>query len=135
VVHSENNASTTEPVHFLQIWILPRKGGLPAGYEQKTFSDDEKRGRLRLVASPDGAEGSVVVQQDVRLYAALLEPGQSVSHAFGRGRTGWLQVARGAAAMGSTALEEGDGVAIEREPEVELRATAAAELLLFELPC
>ena len=134
VMHSEQNASKTEPVHFLQIWILPRKSGLPAGYEQKHYSDDDKRGRLRLVASPDGAEGSVTVQQDVRLYASLLGRGDAVTHGFDKGRTGWLHVARGAAALNGTPLKAGDGVAIAGELKVELRADGLAEVLLFDLP-
>ena len=99
VTHSEYNASKTEPVHLLQIWILPSRSGLPSGYEQKYFSDAEKRGRLRLVASPDGADGSVRIQQNARMFASLLEGGQSVSHEFEKGRLGWLHVARGSAEM------------------------------------
>src|SRR3954466_15441084 len=113
VTHSEYNASKTAPVHFLQIWIIPSGRGLPAGYEQKHFSEDDRRGRLRLVASPDGADGSVRLQQDARLYAALLTPGQAVTHRFARGRKGWLHLARGAAELGTTALAAGDGAAIE----------------------
>src|SRR6187455_859487 len=106
VTHSEFNASKTEPVHFLQIWLLPSRPGLPAGYEQKFFSDEEKRGRLRLVASPDGADGSVRIQQDARLYAALLDGGE-VTHAFGAGRRGWLQVARGSVEANGHSLKTG----------------------------
>ncbi len=135
VVHSEYNASGTAPVHFLQIWILPRRGGLPSGYEQKHFTDEDKRGRLRLVASPDGAEGSVTLQQDARVYAALLGGGQAAKHAFAPGRKGWLHVARGAASLNGTALAAGDGVAIEEEGEVALAGgDGGGELLLFDLP-
>jgi hypothetical protein len=134
VVHSEYNPSEDSPVHFLQIWLVPRRPGLPPGYEQKRFSDDEKRGRLRLVASPDGADGSVRLQQDARMFAALLEPGQAVSHAFEGGRTGWLHVARGSAELDGHSLKEGDGVAIEGVPEISLRSTGSGEVLLFDLP-
>src|SRR5436853_402125 len=99
VTHSEYNASAQIPVHFLQIWLLPRRNGLPSGYEQKFFGDDDKRGRLRLVASPDGADGSVRIEQDARMFATLLREGQSVAHAFAGGRKGWLQVVKGTAAV------------------------------------
>jgi redox-sensitive bicupin YhaK (pirin superfamily) len=133
VTHSEYNASKTAPVHFLQIWIIPSAPGLPAGYEQKHFSEDERRGRLRLVASPDGAEGSVRIQQDARLYAGLLGPGAAVTHRLARGRKGWLHLARGTAQLGSTALAAGDGVAIEGEEELALSSRDGAEVLLFDL--
>jgi redox-sensitive bicupin YhaK (pirin superfamily) len=133
VVHSEFNASPDARVHFLQIWVQPRAKGLPAGYEQKHFSEEEKRGRLRLVASPDGAEGSVRIQQDARLFAALLEKGQAVRHPLAAGRKGWLQVARGSVQLNGTALKAGDGVAIEGEPQLELSTDSSAEVLLFDL--
>jgi redox-sensitive bicupin YhaK (pirin superfamily) len=132
VTHSEYNASKSSPVHFLQIWILPAGRGLPAGYEQKHFSEDDRRGRLRLVASPDGAEGSVRIQQDARLYAGLLAPGDAVTHRFA-GRKGWLHLARGAAELGGTALAAGDGVAIDGEQEVAISSRAGGEILLFDL--
>ena len=134
VSHSEYNASEERPVHFLQIWLVPRRAGLRPGYEQKRFADDDKRGRLRLVASPDGADGSVRIEQDARMYAALLEPGQSVSHAFAGGRRGWLHVARGAAELNGTALEAGDGVAIAEEAAIALSSSRGGEVLLFDLP-
>jgi redox-sensitive bicupin YhaK (pirin superfamily) len=121
-------------VHFLQIWIMPSANGLPSGYEQKHFSDDDKRGRLRLVASPDGAEGSVRVQQDARMYAGLLEKGAAVKHAFAPGRLGWLHVARGSVKLGQQTLSAGDGVAIEGEASLELSAADKGEVLLFDLP-
>jgi redox-sensitive bicupin YhaK (pirin superfamily) len=133
VTHSEYNASKTAPVHFLQIWIIPSAPGLPAGYEQKHFSEDDRRDRLRLVASPDGAQGSVRIQQDARLYAAVLGPAAAVTHRFARGRKGWLHVARGAAQLGNTALAAGDGVAIDGEEELALRSPDGAEILLFDL--
>jgi len=135
VTHSEFNGSSTDPVHFLQIWLLPSRPGLPSGYEQKFFGDDQKRGRLRLVASPDGADGSVRIQQDARLYATLLDGGQSVRHAFGAGRKGWAHVARGAAQVGPHRLSAGDGVAIDGEAELVIAGTdGGGEVLLFDLP-
>jgi redox-sensitive bicupin YhaK (pirin superfamily) len=131
VTHSEFNASKDQPVHFLQIWILPRSAGLPAGYEQKFFADDDKRGRLRLVASPDGADGSVRIQQDARMYATIVGPGASVAHELG-GRKGWLHVARGSAEVNGQSLSAGDGVAIDGEPRVTISSTSSGEVLLFE---
>jgi redox-sensitive bicupin YhaK (pirin superfamily) len=133
VVHAEYNASKTEPVHFLQIWIIPEKQGLPAGYEQKYFSNDDKRGKLRLVASRDGADGSVRIQQDARLYATLLGAGQSVSHTIPRGRKGWLHVVKGAAALNGQPLGAGDGVAIDGEEQLTLTSPSEGELLLFDM--
>jgi quercetin 2,3-dioxygenase len=126
VVHSEYNASKESPVHFLQIWVVPRRPGLPSGYEQKFFGDEEKRGRLRLLASPDGAENSVRIQQDVRMFGTLVGGGQSVSHDLA-GRKGWLHVARGNAVVNGTSLGAGDGVAIVGEEKVSIGAKPAAE--------
>jgi redox-sensitive bicupin YhaK (pirin superfamily) len=134
VTHSEHNASKVDPVHFLQIWILPRRTGLPTGYEQKFYPDDEKRGRLRLVASPDGALGSVQIQQDVRMFAALLRAEEKVTHAFASGRKGWLHVARGSADVNGTPLRAGDGVAIDGEKQIQVGSKLSGEVLLFDLP-
>ena len=134
VTHSEFNASKVSPVHFLQIWILPERRGLPSGYEQRFFGDDEKRGKLRLVASPDGADGSVKLQQDARMYATLIGDGQSVSHAFASGRLGWLHVVKGSAEVNGTSVQAGDGVAIDDVAELTIRSRDAAEILLFDLP-
>ncbi|HRI52383.1 MAG TPA: pirin family protein [Pseudomonadota bacterium] len=133
VRHSEFNASDTSPVHFLQIWLLPRREGLPAGYEQKHFAASAKQGRLCLVASPDGAEGSVRIQQDARMFATLLAAGQSVSHAVKGGRKGWLHVARGAAAVNGLTLKAGDGVAISGEESLTISSPSSGEVLLFDL--
>ncbi|HEY7369407.1 MAG TPA: pirin family protein, partial [Thermoanaerobaculia bacterium] len=111
VRHSEFNASEGEPVHFLQIWVVPDKSGYAPRYGQKRFEDSEKRGRLRLVASPDGAEGSLAIRQDVKLYASVLDPGASVSLPLAEGRHGWVQVARGAVEVNGKRLEAGDGLA------------------------
>lgn len=134
VTHSEYNASDEHPVHLLQIWILPRRSGLQPGYEQTYFADAEKRGRLRLVASPDGADGSVRIQQDARMFATRLEGGQTVAHSFAGGRQGWLHVARGSAELGGKKLEAGDGVAIDGEQQISISSKGAAEVLLFDLP-
>jgi len=131
--HSEFNPSAAEPVHFLQIWILPDRERLAPGYEQRAFADGERRGRLRLVASPDGRDGSVTVHQDARLFAALLGAGQAVEHRFEKGRGGWLQVARGAVRANGTTLGTGDGAAIEQEPLLAIEGLEPAELLLFDL--
>jgi len=134
MIHSEYNASETEPVHFLQIWILPERQGLPSGYEQKHFTDEDKRGTLRLVASPDGAVGSVRIQQDARLYAALLEAGLKVSHTFAGGRRGWLHVVKGSAEVNEQPLGAGDGVAISGEEQIAVGSNDRGEVLLFDLP-
>src|SRR5262245_41961902 len=122
--HSEYNASKTEPVHFLQIWLIPEKKGLAPGYEQKAFTTEDKRGKLRLVASPSGRDGSVTINSDVDLYATVIGGGDNLSHAFGAGRVGWVQVARGSVSLNSKALGEGDGAAISGEGSVELSGTS-----------
>ena len=133
VRHSEFNASDTDQVHFLQIWILPEKTGLQPGYEQKTFSDDDKRGRLRLIGSRDGRDGSVTIHQDVDLYATLLDAGDSVSHEIDAGRKGWVQVARGSVVLNDSELDAGDGVAIEGPAAATLTGSNTAEVLLFDM--
>lgn len=133
VIHSEFNASKTDPVHFLQIWIVPERSGLPPGYEQKRFGEEEKRGKLRLVASQDGAEGSVRIAQDVRLFATVLEGGARVSHVIARGRKGWLHVVQGTAECNGHELEAGDGIAIEGEERLALSSKDKGELLLFDM--
>jgi quercetin 2,3-dioxygenase len=136
--HSEFNASKTDPVHFLQIWIIPEKKGLKPGYEQKSFSESEKRGRLRLVGSRDGRDGSVTIHQDVDLYATLLGGADAVTHELKRGRKAWVQVARGTISLNGLELREGDGVAIEETGALKLEPGTpegdGAEVLLFDLP-
>ena len=131
--HSEFNASKTEPVHFLQIWVLPEKTGLPASYEQKAFGDAEKRDRLRLVGSRDGRDGSVTIHQDVDFYATVLSAGQSVTHEMAAGRGVWIQIARGSATLNGEALQEGDGVAVSSPGPLRLEGVADAEVLLFDM--
>lgn len=131
VTHSEMNPSSEEPVHFLQIWIIPAQPGISPSYEQKKFEDEERRNTLRLVASPDGSEGSVTIHQDVRLYSTLLD-GASVTHEFQSNRYGWLQVTRGEVDVNGQTLQAGDGAAISDESSITL-AGRGAEVLLFDL--
>ncbi|HEX9150062.1 MAG TPA: pirin family protein [Thermoanaerobaculia bacterium] len=132
VQHAEFNGSKTEPVHFLQIWILPERRDIPPSYEQKTFANEVKRGHLRLIGSPDGREGSVSIQQDVELYASVLDAGGEVRHALRSGRAAWLQVARGELELNGAPLSSGDGAAITDERELVI-AGNGSELLLFDL--
>jgi redox-sensitive bicupin YhaK (pirin superfamily) len=133
--HSEFNHSKTEPVHFLQIWVMPNRQGIAPRYEQKTFPDAEKRGRLRLVGSSDGRDGSVVIHQDVELFAALLNAGEELTHALATGRKGWIQVIRGAVALSGRDLVAGDGAAVANEPDLSITAKVDhTELLVFDLP-
>ena len=111
--HSEFNASQTDPVHFLQIWILPDKQGIDPGYEQKEFAAADKRGKLCLVASPDGRQGSVTIHQDAELRVALLGQGESVRHELGASRLAWVQLAHGCVLLKGAMIEAGDGVAID----------------------
>jgi redox-sensitive bicupin YhaK (pirin superfamily) len=133
VQHSEFNHSQTAPVHFFQIWLFPAKRGLAPGYEEKHFDDDAKRDTLKLVASRDGRNGSVVIHQHADLYAALLAAGREVTHPTERTRKGWVQVASGAVTVNGEALAAGDGAAIAYEETVVIRATAASEILLFDM--
>jgi len=133
--HSEYNHSKSEPVHFLQIWLLPNQEGLSPSYEQRNFADSEKRGRLRLVASRDGRDGSVLIHQDADIYASILGAGEAVSHGLAAGRRGWIQVARGAVAVNGKSLQAGDGAAASELPTLEIiGASDGTEILLFDLP-
>ncbi|MBI3546986.1 MAG: pirin family protein [Gammaproteobacteria bacterium] len=134
VRHSEYNSSPKEPVHFLQIWILPQANGIAPSYEQKNFPPQELNGRWRLVASPDGSEGSVTVHQDARLYAAKLKPNDSVAHTLAPQRRAYVQVARGAVSLNGETLAAGDGAQLENETSIKLVAKDSAEVLLFDLP-
>jgi redox-sensitive bicupin YhaK (pirin superfamily) len=133
VTHSEFNASATEPVHFLQIWLHPARTGIQPGYEEKRFAPEEKRGRLRLVAAPDGGKDALTIHQDARVYAAILERGRELTHTFADGRKGWVQVARGQVLANGRALAAGDGAALVGEPAVTLAGDEGSELLLFDL--
>jgi len=138
VRHSEFNDSATEPVHFLQIWLLPSRRGLAPGYAQQAFPATERDGRWRLLLAPDGAEGALTLNQNVRLFGTLLAPSAAVSHRFAPGRQGWLQVARGEVQARSgdqvVTLGAGDGAALVDAAELVLQATQQAEVLLFDLP-
>jgi redox-sensitive bicupin YhaK (pirin superfamily) len=133
VQHSEFNHSLAEPVHFFQIWIFPDKRNLPPGYEEKHFDDEAKRGKLKLVASRDGRDGSVLIHQDAELYSALLGDGDEVTHTTERTRKGWVQLASGAVTVNGEALAPGDGAAIAYEETVSIKASADSELLLFDM--
>ena len=131
--HSEFNHSKTEPVHFLQIWVLPQREGLDPGYEQKSFSREDRSGALRLLASPSGEGGALTIHQDVSLYGALLGEGDELSHAVKPGRRVWVQLARGSVTVNGERLSAGDGVAASDEPLITIAATSDAELLLFDM--
>jgi redox-sensitive bicupin YhaK (pirin superfamily) len=133
VTHSEFNPSKTEPVHLYQIWMLPEKKGLKPAYDQKNFSETEKRGKLRLLASPDGRDGSLKIRQDNELYATVLGKGDSVKHALKPERHAYVQVARGSVELNGQQLAEGDGAAISAEKAVELTGVRDSEVLLFDL--
>jgi redox-sensitive bicupin YhaK (pirin superfamily) len=132
--HSEFNHSKDEPVHFLQIWLLPEQEGLPPSYEQKAFSNADKRGQLRLIASRDGRNGSVTVHQDAEIFAAILNKGETVSYALPNGRKAWVQVARGAVTLNDKKLAAGDGSGVKEVATLELSAVSDdSEILLFNL--
>lgn len=131
--HSEANASATESVHLLQIWILPDKSGHEPGYEQKSFPESEKRGKFRLIASNDGAEGSVKINQDAKLFVTLLAHGEEVTQSLGGKRSAWLQVAKGEIELNGKRLKQGDGAAISDEAKLKIKAIEEAEVLLFDL--
>jgi redox-sensitive bicupin YhaK (pirin superfamily) len=134
VRHSEFNGSKTDPVHFLQIWLMPSRNGIAPGYEQKTFSGADKRGRLRIVASPDGRDGSVTIHTDALLYAGLFDQGESARVTLSAGRHAWVHVARGKARVNGQELQEGDGAALSQEPAVVVEGVDGAEVLVFDLP-
>jgi quercetin 2,3-dioxygenase len=133
VAHSEFNASKTEGVHLYQIWMFPDQQGYPPAYDQKNFSDAEKRGKLRLVVSPDGREGSVKIRQDNELYSTILGTGDQVKHALKPERHAYVQVAKGSVKLNGKTLEAGDGAAISEEQALELTGVKEAEVLLFDL--
>jgi len=134
VTHSEFNPSDTQPVHLLQIWIHPEATRLAPGYEQKHFAAADKRGRLRLIASHDGEDGSVVIHQDARLYAGLFDGAERADFPVSAGRRAWLQVARGAIAVDGTRLQAGDGARTAGPAQLQLHGGAQAEVLVFDLP-
>ncbi|MGF1478483.1 MAG: pirin family protein [Cyanophyceae cyanobacterium] len=133
ILHSEFNHSATEPVHFLQIWLLPNQRGIPASYEQHNFGLAKEPGQLRLVAAPDGREGALTIHQDASIYAAVLNESDRLSYSLNPQRHAWIQVARGAVTLNDVALSQGDGAAVSHETELAIAATADAEILLFDL--
>lgn len=133
VTHSEYNHSETDPVHFLQIWILPNQKGLKPGYEQKTYSNAEKQGQLRLIVSPDGREGSVTIHQDANIYTTLLDAGQLVSYPVKADRHVWVQVIQGDVLLNDQLLSAGDGAAVSNEHQLVMEAKTNTEVLLFDL--
>ena len=133
ITHSESNASESEFVHLLQIWIIPDKTGVVPGYEQKYFAPDEKQHQLRLIASPDGRDGSVRMEHDGFIYASLLDGCDELSHMLAPGRKAYVQVARGALSVNNKKVTAGDGVMLEDEHEVRLSDARQAEVLLFDL--
>ena len=133
VRHSEANPSAKESVHLLQIWIAPDRKGHDPSYEQKPFSQSEKRGRFRLIASPDGTDGSVTIHQDAKLYATLLGEGEQIKYSIAEGRFAWLQIAKGSVELNGQLLKQGDGAAISEEQDLTIYAAEDSEVLLFDL--
>jgi redox-sensitive bicupin YhaK (pirin superfamily) len=134
VAHSEFNPSPDESVHFLQIWIEPSETGIPPSYEQKRFEPHEKRGRLRLIGSPDGREGSVTIHQDAYVYAGLFDGSESARHSVKSGRRAYVQVLSGDITVNGKSLAAGDAAKVENEAAVSLEQATNAEVLLFDLP-
>lgn len=133
VRHSEQNASASEPVHFLQIWIVPAENALEPGYEQKSFSDHDRAGKMKLIASADGRDNSVLVHQDVNVFASILATADSVSYEMDAKRYGWLQVARGSLVVNGEHVHQGDGVILVGEDKLEALAETPGEFLFFDL--
>jgi redox-sensitive bicupin YhaK (pirin superfamily) len=133
VRHSEFNASRSEPVHFLQIWVIPERGGLPPSYEQKSFKLAERTNAFRLVASPDGRDGSLTVHQDAKLYSSVLLPGGGARLEVPAGRHVWVQIARGGATVNGRALAAGDGAAVTGETALDFASEDGGEILVFDL--
>ena len=133
VLHSERNPSPDKPVHFFQIWLLPAERGITPGYEQKRFEDSEKQGRLRLVASSNGREGSITINQDADLYAGLFKTGEGAHLDLRPGRHAWVQVASGDVTVNGVTLAAGDGAALSEEAALDLNVRSDAEVLVFDL--
>lgn len=134
ITHSEFNPSSTEPVHFLQIWLEPNRTGVKPEYDQRHFPLEDRNGRFVLLVSPDGRDGSIATYQDAMLYGALLHAGVSLTHEIKEDRRAYLHVARGAVSVAGQRLEQGDGLKIQRQDNIEMIGVDAAELLLFDLP-
>jgi redox-sensitive bicupin YhaK (pirin superfamily) len=133
ITHSEFNPSAGEPVHFYQIWLFPERQGLEPSYEQKRFPEEERQNSLRLVASRDAAEGSLLIHQDTRIYLSTIDAGRNVRHELQAGRHAWLQVLRGAVTLNGQELNTSDGAAVSDEQALDITASSDAEVLLFDL--
>ncbi len=133
VVHSEHNASNADPVHFLQIWLVPDQRGIKPGYEQKSFTDADKRGQLRIVASRDARDGSISINTDASVYAGIFGAGQTAELPIGKGRHAWVQVVSGRVRVNGSELAAGDGAAMSEEPTIKVEGIDEAELLAFDL--
>jgi quercetin 2,3-dioxygenase len=133
IMHSEYNPSETEPLHLLQIWILPDKQGLQPRYDQKAFPIEEKRGKLRLIGAKDGRDGAIIIHQDVDLYTSVLEPGDVINYHLKSNRYAWLQIAQGIITLNGEELRAGDGVQMSGEEQLEMSTNIGAEILLFDL--
>ena len=133
ITHSEFNPSTDESVHLYQIWLLPERKGIQPSYEQKRFAEEERQNRLRLVASPDAADGSLRIHQDARIFLSSIDNGHVVKHRLEEGRHAWLQVLRGGVHLNGLSLETSDGAAVSNQLDLEIEADTAAEIMLFDL--
>ena len=133
ITHSEFNPSATEPVHLYQIWLFPERKGIEPSYEQKRFPEDERHNQLRLVASRDADEDSLLIHQDARIYLATVDAGRQIEHRQPEGRYGWLEVLRGSVALNGVDLHTSDGAALSEESLLMIRATSNAEIMLFDL--
>lgn len=133
ITHSEFNPSKTEPVHLYQIWLLPDRKGIEPSYEQKQFDAAERLNRLRLVASPDGEHGSLLIHQNAKIFLATLETGHEVAHQLPADRHAWLQVLSGSVTTAEQTLQAGDGLAVSNESQLAIQATSNAEVMLFDL--
>ncbi|GAB4151748.1 MAG: pirin family protein [Planctomycetaceae bacterium] len=133
ITHSEFNPSDTEPVHLYQIWLYPEEKGIEPSYEQKQFSEDERHNRLRLVASREAAEGSLLIHQDARIYLSSIDKGKQVSHELAPGRHAWLQILRGSVLLNGEQLDTSDGAAVSEETMLTIQAEKNAEIMLFDL--
>jgi redox-sensitive bicupin YhaK (pirin superfamily) len=133
ITHSEFNPSSTEPVHLYQIWLFPEQRGIEPSYEQKSFSESERRNRLRLVASRDAADGSLLIHQDARIFLATLDEAAQLSHELADARHAWLQILRGSVMLNGHDLKAGDGAAVSDERQLTIRAQDDAEVMLFDL--
>ena len=134
VRHSEFNHSSTDGLHFLQIWIQPNVTGIAPSYEEKHFTPESKRGKLRLIASSDGRQGSVLIHQDAAIYASILQEGEQAAHALDEGRIAYVHLIRGSLVVNGTPLKAGDALKLTQEAAVTITQPEDAEFLLFDLP-